>query len=313
MGATMNKAENSQEIKVVGIGEAKVDHLTVVDRLPLPESKMEIEQFSIQGGGTIANALATLAAFQVNVGFMGKIGDDDFGQFILRGLTGLGVDVTGVIRQPNRFSPFALILIERGTNRRSVLYSRGTVDALTPTELNLAVIRKASLLLLDGFQVQPQIKAAEEARRQNVRIVLDATKLKEGMGELMALSDILIVSERFVSEVAPRGEPEDALLEIRKMGPEVVVITMGKEGSVGLEGQKLVRQPALNVSEVDSTGAGDLYLGGFCYGLLQGAPLEKCMQMASATAGLSCRELGARAGLPNLADVQAIAWEEVTT
>jgi sugar/nucleoside kinase (ribokinase family) len=97
------------------------------------------------------------------------------------------------------------------------------------------------------------------------------------------------------------------------MGPQIVVVTMGEEGSMGLEGDKLVRQPPLQVDVVDKTGAGDVYLGAYCYGLLQQWPLERCMQVASAAAGLSCRHLGARAGLPDWKDVEAVSWQEIHT
>lgn len=299
--------------KVVGIGHAEVDHLAVVDRYPDPESKVELAGFSIQGGGTVATALATLAALRVETIFIGKLSNDDFGSFILRGLEGLQVDVSRVICQPGCLSPYAFIVVERETKRRTVFMTDGNLDLLGPDEIDPSDLDGAGILIIDGYHMEAQIKAAEEARRRGVKVVLDAGTLHEGMGELVALSDVLIASERYASEVAPRGEIEDSLVELHRMGPAVVVVTMGEEGSIGLEGEKLVRQPPLQVGVKDATGAGDVYLGGYCYGLLKGWPLERCMQIASAAAGLSCRELGARAGLPDLDEVEAVSWQEVHT
>jgi sulfofructose kinase len=299
--------------KVVGIGHAEVDHLAVVDRYPDPESKVELASFSIQGGGTVATALATLAALKVETTFIGKLSDDDFGDFIMRGLEGLGIDVSHVICEPECISPYTFIVVERESQRRTVFYTEGNLELLTPEEVPEACLTDAAILLVDGFHMDAQIRAAETARRGGAKVVLDASNLREGMGELVALSDVLIASERYASEVAPRGEIEDSLVELHRMGPAVVVVTMGEEGSSGLEGEKLVRQPSLQVGVTDTTGAGDVYLGGYCYGILQGWPLERCMQVASATAGLSCRELGARAGLPDLDEVEAVSWQEVHT
>lgn len=299
--------------KVVGIGHAEVDHLALVDRYPDPESRVELAGFSIQGGGTVATALATLAALKVETSFVGKLSTDDFGEFILKGLEGLGVDTRHVVRQEGRLSPYAFTIVERESTRRTVFYTDGDLSPLDPKELALDAVAGAQLLLIDGYHMAAQIKGAEEAKRAGARIVLDAGALHEGMGELVALSDILIASERYASEVAPRGEVEDSLIELHRMGPRIVVVKMGKEGSIGLEGEKLVRQPPLQVPAVDTTGAGDVYLGGFCYGLLQDWPLERCMQVASAAAGLSCRELGSRAGLPDLEEVEAVSWQEVHT
>jgi sugar/nucleoside kinase (ribokinase family) len=300
-------------IRVVGIGQASVDHLAVVDRYPDPESKTELSGFSMQGGGTVANALATLAIFGVPTCFLGKVSDDDFGRFALRGLQDVKVDVSRVIEQPGRLSPFAFTLVERETRRRTVFFTGGNVDPIVSAELDLGVLSGTELLLLEGFHVEAEIRAAEEARRLGIRVVLDVATLREGMGELVALSDVLLASERYASEVAPRGEVEDSLIELSRMGPRVVVVTMGEEGSIGLEGDKLVHQPPFQVEVIDTTGAGDVYLGGYSYGLLQGWPLERCMQVASAAAGLSCRELGARAALPDLAEVEAVSWQEERT
>lgn len=297
--------------KVVGIGHAEVDHLAMVDRYPDPESKVELAGFSIQGGGTVATALSTLAGFQVQTAFVGKLSDDDFGQFVLRGLEGLGIDLSGVVTQAGRLSPYAFIILERETRRRTTFYTEGNVDRLLPDEIDPALVDGAALLLVDGFHIEAQIAAAERARAAGAPVVLDASALREGMGELVALSDVLIASERYASEVAPRGEIEDSLIELHRMGPRTVVVTMGEEGSIGLEGEKLVRQPPLPVGVVDSTGAGDVYLGAFCHGVLNGWPLERCMQLASAASGLSCRELGPRAGLPELGEVESVSWQEV--
>lgn len=298
---------------VVGIGHAELHHLAVVDRYPDLESRVELAGFSIQGGGTVATALAALAGMNVKTSFLGKLSDDSFGDFILRGLTGLGVDISRVIRQAGRLSPYSFIIIERESQRRTVFHTDGNMDPLAPEELDLHCLQQARILIVDGHLMEVQIHAAEEAKRHEVTVVLDAGGITEGMGELVALSDVLIASERYASEVAPRGEIEDCLIELHRMGPRIVVVTMGEEGSIGLEGEKLVRQPPLQVNVVDTTGAGDVYLGGYCYGLLQGWPLERCMQIAAATSGLSCRELGSRAGLPDLDEVEAVSWQEVHT
>ncbi|MFH1132575.1 MAG: PfkB family carbohydrate kinase, partial [Pseudomonadota bacterium] len=84
-----------------------------------------------------------------------------------------------------------------------------------------------------------------------------------------------------------------------------VVVTMGKEGCMGLDNGKIARQSAFSVKAVDTNGAGSVFWGGFCFGLLNKWPFEKCLKVASIAAALSCRELGARAGIPSLAEVES--------
>jgi sugar/nucleoside kinase (ribokinase family) len=153
-----------------------------------------------------------------------------------------------------------------------------------------------------------QIVAAELANQAGIPVLLDAGSLREGMGELLALADYAVVSERFAAEVAPRGELEDGLIELQRMGPRKVVITLGAAGSVGLDGDKVVRQSALEIDPVvDTTGAGDVYHGAFAVAMCERWPLERAMQLASAAAGLSCRALGGQAAIPTLTEALAAA------
>jgi ribokinase len=97
-----------------------------------------------------------------------------------------------------------------------------------------------------------------------------------------------------------------ALNALRELGPEQVVITLGARGSIGLNNQGIFRQKAFPISAVDTTGAGDVYHGGYIYGLLQGWDMQECMRFASATAALKCAEIGSQSGIPNLKDINVL-------
>lgn len=295
---------------VVGIGQANVDFLGIVPRHPDPDGRAELLEVSIQGGGGTATALATARALGCQARFATKLADDDFGRFILRGLRDAGVDCDPVITAPGHLSPFAFIAIGDDDGRRIAYSTEGDVRPLGPDELDLtALLDGAAALFLDGHHPAAQVAAAEEARERDVPVFLDARALREGMGELVGLSDVLIAGERFVSEVAPRGELEDSLVELQEMGPRTVVITMGRAGSVGLSGDQLVRQQAYDVEVVDTTGAGDVFRGAFTAGLVRGYAFERCMQLASAAAALKCRALGGRAGIVELDELLAfLGW-----
>jgi len=295
---------------VAGIGHANVDFLGIVPRYPEVDSKTELLEVSIQGGGPAATALAAARALGCAARFATKLADDDFGRFILRGLRDVDVDCDHVITAPGHLSPFSFIAIGDDNAKRTVFYTHGDVGPIAPEELDLgAFLAGAAGLLVDGHQPAVQIAAAEVGRDKDIPVILDAGSLREGMGELVALSDVLIASERFVSEVAPRGEVEDSLVELQEMGPKGVIITLGEAGSVGLYGDKLVRQQAYEVNAVDTTGAGDVYHGAFTAGFVRGHAFEQCMQLASAAAALKCRALGGRAGIPDLDEVLAfLGW-----
>jgi len=289
---------------VLGIGHATVDLLGVVPRYPTRDSKVELLEFSKQGGGTVATALAAAAALGARTRFVGKVGDDELGRFILDGLREFDVEIEQVVVVPGGHSPLSFVVLDRESAERTIFYTRGDVGPLEPDELDLdRALAEVRVLLVDGMQPRAQIAAAEAAASRDVTVLLDAGSLHEGMGELLALAQVVVASERFLTEFAPRGEVEDGLAELLRTGPRVAVVTLGEAGSVGLEGTKLIRQPAWQVQAVDTTGAGDVYHGAFGCGLLSGWPLERIMHFASVAAGMSCQGLGGRAALPDRAEV----------
>jgi sulfofructose kinase len=299
--------------RVLGIGQARTDHLAMIDRYPDPETKKELAGLSIQGGGTVATALAVLASFGAEVEFVGKLSDDHFGAFAIQGLEGIGVEVGRCARVAGKMSPTAFIAIEQETMRQTVFFTEGNLEPLLPDEVDPGAFDGVSMLLVDGYHLAAQLAAAEEARRRGARVLLDlgglrSVELGQELLRLISISHVLVASERRALELAPRGELEDSLLELRRLGPQVVVVTLGREGSIGCEENKIVRQPPTEVELLDTTGAGDVFFGGLAYGVLEGHTLERGMQIASVAASLSCRELGSRAGIPDLDEVEAACW-----
>jgi ribokinase len=123
--------------------------------------------------------------------------------------------------------------------------------------------------------------------------------------------DVLIASERFADPLlGPGAPPEEALKALYALGPGEVVVTLGREGSMGWNGREIYRQKAFPVHAVDTTGAGDVYHGAYIYGLLQGWSLPDCMRFASAVSAIKCRQIGARKGIPRLPEIEAFLKEQ---
>jgi ribokinase len=128
------------------------------------------------------------------------------------------------------------------------------------------------------------------------------------MDELLSLTDVLIASERFAAEMGS-GALAESLKRLHAKGPKTVVITIGEEGSVGMENDETYIVPATAVQAADTTGAGDVYHGAFIYGMLKDWGLRERMRFANVAAALKCRSLGGRAGIPTLEEVhEALAW-----
>lgn len=301
--AKPDKAERKPRRVVVGVGLATVDLLFVCPRLE--EHLIDASVFSMQGGGSASNMLATLAVLGQRTRFFGRIGDDENGHFILRGMQNLGVDTSMLTVEEDKVSPVSVLQIDELTRRRKILRSRGNVTPPSPRDLPAGLLADAAMLVIDGSQPALQAAIAEKARDKGITVLLNASQLSGGMGELLSLSEIVIGSERFAHELAPADNLGDSLREILNLGPRVALITMGESGSIGLEGTTLVEQEALDVFVADTSGAGDAFAGAFAFAHLHGWPIERAVPFANAAAGLVCRAIGARAALPTVEEVIA--------
>ncbi|MBW2029330.1 MAG: sugar kinase [Deltaproteobacteria bacterium] len=292
-----------EDMVVVGLGQACVDYLGRIPRYPIEDAKVELIDLRKECGGPASTALVTLARLGVKASFLGSISDDPFGIDILNALRKEGVDTSFLRVRPGHTSQFAFIAITSDSGNRTVFWHRGTVSHLGPEEIDLSPFPAARILHLDGLMVNASVEAASQAKERGMRVVMDAGTFREGTGDLLPLVDVLIASEHFAEPLTGGpGSSEKDLELLRERGPAEVIITMGVRGSLGLGPGGLHYQKAFPVVPVDTTGAGDVYHGGYIYGLLQGWDMPTCMRFASAIAAMNCRKIGARQGIPRSAE-----------
>jgi ribokinase len=133
-----------------------------------------------------------------------------------------------------------------------------------------------------------------------VKVVVDAGSLREGMLDLARLSDYFITSSSFARGLVGRDDPPAACRQLAAFGPEVVGVTLGKDGYVALVRGRPIRRPAYPVAAVDTTGCGDVFHAGFIFGLLQGWTVDQCLDWGAWAASRVSLKLGGRAGIPPL-------------
>ena len=289
--------------KVIGIGIACLDQLLLWQDAGRPVRGNKIVAHDLQGGGMAATALVAVARLGGEAECWAAIGTDWAAEQIVRGLEQENVDTNQMVRVEGAIGPLMVVAVDQPTGERSFPYSSGVPSAaepIAPPERLAA----AGCLLVDGTLHKTALSAAREARRLGVPVVADIERLSEETRELLAHVDYAIASEAAARGPGAAGRYHEACDLIHAMGPTHVVITRGDQGCVHSDGATFLERKAFPVEVVDTTGAGDVFHGAFCYGLVEGFPLEHNLAFASAAAALKCRALGGRAGIPTRAEVE---------
>ncbi len=293
----------AEKIDFVGLGFCSNDYLAVLPHIPM-DSKVQILEHLIQGGGPGATSTVAASRLGVASAFISSVGDDEAGKMIISDLEKEGVSTSSMLIRQGTASPVAYCWVEADTGKRSVAWTRGGLVEVKPEEVDFELIARANVLHLDGHHTDAAIAAAKFARANNVLVNFDAGTMRDGVPELLNCADILITSEEFARKVTGENELEKALFALAGIGAKVTGITMGELGSMVLAEGKILRCPAFKVDKVvDTTGAGDVYHTGFAVRYLETDDLMECMRFASAVSALKCGKLGGRTGIPTRKEV----------
>ena len=238
------------------------------------------------------------------------LGSDELSHFALEGFIKEGVDISHVIKEEGAGPHFAFVIADERSGQRTIWWTDEQVSQVKPDEINKEFITSAKFLLVDEYQFEAGLEAARVAKQGKVQVVLDAERPnRQGIEKLIQLTDILIVPKEFAFQFCRSNELESSAQSLLNLGPSVVVITQGEEGSFCKTAKKSFHQPAFQVEVVDTTGCGDVFHGAFIYGMLQGWPLKAVAEFSSAVSALKCRKLGGRSGIPNLKEVGQFLFE----
>ncbi|MDB4958752.1 MAG: hypothetical protein JWO36_6321 [Myxococcales bacterium] len=287
---------------VVGLGRIGVTISGLAPNLPAPNAMAaELAALATTPAPGVAVALRAAIRLGCRARAVGTHGADLLGQLARSALRDAGID-TELLRAVGTSACELVTVAGDGTLRARYAGEPGESVAFDVT----TALANASALLIDGTTPMEQLRAAELARSRKLPVILDVSELRDGTSELLAASDIAILSERAAGELAPRGELTDALVEILALGPRAVVITLGDKGAIGRHGEQLIRCPAFPSDVLDAYGAGSVFHGAFAAALLSELPFARCIELAAAAASLSLRELGPWSAMPSREDVLAL-------
>ncbi len=295
--------------KIIGLGNALVDVLApikddkILSELALPKGSMTwVEGDKLQRindylrksdakqvpGGSAGNTIRALAHLGAATGFIGKVGNDAFGDFYRNSLLGNGVDSKLIISSDLPSGVAATFISPDG--ERTFGDHLGAAATLHADEMSLEMFRGYTYLYIEGYLVQDHdliLRAIEFAKEAGLQVCLDMASynIVEEEHEFFSLLvnkyvDIVFANEE-ESYAFTHKAPEEALEEIAGKC-SIAVVKVGPHGSLIRKGTETIQVPAsAAVKRIDSTGAGDYYAAGFLYGLTRGMPLEHCARIGS--------------------------------
>ncbi len=296
-------AERVARIDVLAVGQTSFDQVALVDAAPPRGGKAIAREWLETSGGQIATAALACARLGLRCALVSSVGDDPAAERVLAPLAAAGIDVSRVRRVAGAPTQRALIWIERASGERTVLWRRDERLALPANAVAAADVHAARAVLLDAGDLPLALHVARLARAAGIPCILDADTPSEGIAELLGAVAYPVISQSLAC--ALHGTPERAARALAAAGAEAAVVTLGREGAVVATASELFHSDAFGIEPRDTTGAGDAFHAGFVVGLLEGRPLRETVRFAHAVAACNCRALGAQAGLPTRAELEA--------
>ena len=298
-----------KNIDVLVIGRSCLDYIAVINQFPEENRKVPLEFRLTEGGGQGGTASCCISRLGGKVAYTGKLGDDDEGRFCLKRLKdfGVGTDYIEIVRDGK--TPAAYVFVTAGSGQRTIIYERNALPRITIDQgiENLAAESEVVLLDPEVTYLGGQLKAAGG---DNIKLVYDCERWRQGIEDIMDTADYFIPSSDFLdSDRLNFGDIpfNRKIFKLNEMVTGQLIVTRGEKGAYYPAGDTLYQVAAPAVNAIDTIGAGDNFHAAFALALTKGFDLHRSVKLSVAVASLSCREYGGRNGIPNMQEAMGVA------
>jgi len=297
------------EPRICVVGAANIDLISYVPRLPRLGETLHGTQFRMGYGGKGANQAVMAAKLGARVAVVCKLGRDVFGDGTLANFDEWGIDTEHVTFTDKAFSGVAPIAVDPEGNN-SIIIVPGANDLLTEEDVQRArgVIAASSVVVCQlEIPLEISLAALRVAREEGVTTILNPAPARSDLpAEVYGLADILCPNEPEVELLVGRpiaGEEEAAARELLARGVGGVVLTLGERGCLVVDADSARHLPGQPIEAVDTTGAGDAFIGSLAYFLASGWPLPQAADRANRIAALSVLRQGTQTSFPAAAEL----------
>jgi len=291
-------------MKVINFGSINIDHVYEVEHFVRPGETLRSESYSIFSGGKGANQSLSLARAKAKVLHAGKIGEE--GRWLLEKLQQSGVD-TSLTEITDTPTGHALIQVNtEGEN--AIIIHGGANETITDNDIKrvLDVADKRDCLLVQN-EINSVEKIIQQAKEKGLLIVFNPAPMNDAVRDYpLGLVDIFIINEVEGEALTQQRDPATILKHMQKLYPHSrTVLTLGTEGLIYGDGENIISLPAFKVEAVDTTGAGDTFIGYFLAELISGTEIEQCLQMGIKASALCVTRKGAGDSIPLRKEVES--------
>jgi len=304
----MDHHPQGNPFEVIVLGAAAVDLVARVDAFPPLDGIVFADQFTAYPGGSGANIAAGLAQLGRRVAFYGSAGEDEYGRLLEKSFLEAGVDTGHFSRTAGEKSATCFIPIDARGNR--MIFSLGgtaLIDALTAQDLQTMQSARALVLSDSWLEVGEQAARTVCQGGGTVFFCPGGLMVSYGLERLRAIlsyTRVLVLSRNELEALTASIPADEGLARLSSLGPQVIVVTLGKDGAwLVTDGarQNILAWPVPDV--VDSTGAGDAFSAGMVSAFLEGSAWVDAVSFGSAAAAIKIGHFGARGGLPGREEV----------
>ncbi|MFP3897469.1 MAG: ribokinase [Anaerolineales bacterium] len=299
--------------EIAVVGSLNMDLVVRTERMPRPGETVHGRGFTTIPGGKGANQAAAAAKLGAGVEMVGRVGEDDFGTSILDNMRAQGVGTSYIVRDAEAPSGIAMIIIDRA-GENSIVVAPGANGQVTMQD-----VRAAQKILAETPYVIMQFEIPLSMVRETIalasqfgsRVILNPAPAYPVSSNFFKGLYCLVVNETEAETftgltVDDLDAAQEAGRVLRERDIPVVVITLGANGALLLTEEQIAHVPAHRVDVVDTTAAGDAFVGGLAVGLLRGLEVAEAVRYATCAGTLATTVLGAQTSLPSAEQVDAL-------
>jgi sugar/nucleoside kinase (ribokinase family) len=305
-----------KEFDLICLGGASADLILRVPRLPASDEKLVAQFAGIQAGGLVANAACAAARLGLSTAWVGPLGDDEYGRFLLNAFEDFQVEVTSVNFRSTSSTDFTVILVEPGGERTILVVPAGIGYPLVDVALRTK-LQTTKVVYTIPYQLEWFTEIARLVHFHGGIVAVDIESSSPVSGQdleaIVGQCDLVFCDRSGLQFATGKPDLETGAQLLIEWGAQLVCVTAGAQGAWAMRQAEVQFAPAFPVKAVDTTGAGDCFHAAYLFAYLQGMLPDQALPFANAAAALSVQSIGARGGFPTLDQVYAFitasAWK----